>query len=145
MSFKTPQALLGIGVCLQLLACLGGCEYAVRDGAPDPERQLKLANIRSRIFATADRDGTLRVIAATLQDLGFHVDRADYALASVSGTKLDRYLLRLTVTVIPRGTTRLLVRANARYDVTPVLEPELYQKFFATLSRALALEAQTAD
>lgn len=145
MSFKTPQALLGIGVCLQLLACLSGCEYAVRDGAPDPERQLKLANIRSRIFATADRDGTLRVIAATLQDLGFHVDRADYALASVSGTKLDRYLLRLTVTVIPRGTTRLLVRANARYDVTPVLEPELYQKFFVTLSHALVLEAQNAD
>jgi hypothetical protein len=145
MSSKIPQALLGIGVCLQLLACLGGCEYAVRDAAPEPERQLKLANIRSRVFATADRDGTLRVIAASLQDLGFHVDRADYALASVSGTKLDRYLLRLTVTVIPRGTTRLLVRANARYDVTPVLEPELYQKFFATLSHALVLEAQSAD
>jgi hypothetical protein len=145
MSSKIPQALLGIGVCLQLLVCLSGCEYAVRDAAPEPERQLKLANIRSRVFATADRDGMLRVIAATLQDLGFHVDRADYALASVSGTKLDRYLLRLTVTVIPRGTTRLLVRANARYDVTPVLEPELYQKFFATLSHELVLEAQTAE
>lgn len=145
MSSKIPQALLGIGVCLHLLVCLSGCEYAVRDAAPEPERQLQLANIRSRAFATTDRDRTLRVIAATLQDLGFHVDRADYALASVSGTKLDRYLLRLTVTVIPRGTTRLLVRANARYDVTPVLEPELYQKFFATLSHALVLEAQTAD
>jgi hypothetical protein len=145
MSPKITQVLLGIGVCLQFLVWLGGCEYAVRDAAPEPERQLKLANIRSRAFATADRDGVLRMIAATLQDLGFHVDRADYALASVSGTKLDRYLLRLTVTVIPRGTTRLLVRANARYDVTPVLEPELYQKFFATLSHLLALEAQTAD
>jgi hypothetical protein len=145
MNSKFPRALLGIGVCVQLLACLGGCEYAVSGAAPDPERRLILANIRSRAFATADRDGVLRVIVATLQDLGFHVDRADYVLASVSGTRLDRYLLRLTVTVIARGTTRLVVRANARYDVTPVLEPELYQKFFATLSHALLLEAQTAD
>ncbi len=145
MSSKISQALLGTGLCLQLLACLSGCEYAVRDMVPEPERQLKLANIRSRVFATADREKTLRAVVETLQDLGFHVDRADYALASVSGTKLDRYLLRLTVTAIPRDATWLLIRANARYDVTPVLEPELYQKFFATLSHALVLEAQTAD
>ena len=145
MSSKIPRALLGLGLCLHLLPGLNGCEYAVRDAPPEPGRQLKLANIRSRVFETADREKTLRAVVETLQDLGFHVDRADYALASVSGTKLDRYLLRLTVTVIPRGATQLLVRANARYDVTPVLEPELYQKFFAALSRALALEAQTAD
>ena len=145
MSSKITRALLGVYFCFKLLRGLSGCEYAVRDAPPEPGRQLKLANIRSRVFKAADREKTLRAVVETLQDLGFHVDRADYALASVSGTKLDRYLLRLTVTVTPRGATQLLVRANARYDVTPVLEPELYQKFFAALSHALALEAQTAD
>jgi hypothetical protein len=144
MSSKRAPILFSIVFLLPIL-CAGGCNYGIRDFAQQPEGQPKLASIRGRTFATADRDHVLRTVITTLQDLGFHVDRADYALASVSGTRLDRYLFRLTVTVLPQGADRLLVRANARYDVTPVLEPEAYQKFFATLSRTLALEAQTID
>jgi hypothetical protein len=32
-----------------------------------------------------------------------------------------------------------------RYDVTPVLEPEPYQKYFAVLARRLGLDALPAD
>ena len=39
----------------------------------------------------------------------------------------------------------LLVRANARYDVTPVLEAEPYEKFFAALSWVLSLAARQVD
>jgi hypothetical protein len=126
---------------LPVLAAAGGCDYGLRDFSQPPESQ-KLASIRSRSFETTDREKMLRAVIATLQGLGFIVDRADYDRHSISGTKLDQYLLRWTVTVLPQGASHLAVRAQARYDVTPVLEPEPYQKFFAALSRAVALEAR---
>ncbi|MGH7769610.1 MAG: hypothetical protein ACREQP_19355 [Candidatus Binatia bacterium] len=145
MSSKFAQVCVAIVVGLQAFAAAGGCDYGLRDFSQRPEGQQKLASIRSRSFETTDREKMLRAVITTLQDLGFIVDRADYEHQSVSGTKLDQYLLRWTVTVLPQGASRLAVRAQARYDVTPVLEPEPYQKFFAALSRTVALEARPSD
>lgn len=89
---------------------------------------------------TADKRGALRAAIAALQELDFVVDRADFAAGSVSGAKADQYLMRVTVTVAPSGADRMLVRALARYDVTPVLESGPYEKFFAVLGRILALD-----
>jgi hypothetical protein len=82
---------------------------------------------------------------ATLQDLGFVIDKADATLGTVSATKLKRYALRMTVTVRPRGETQLLVRANAQYDVQSVTDPEPYQQFFTSLEKAMFLTAHQAD
>jgi hypothetical protein len=142
MSSKRARAGVAIAAALPVLALGVGCDYGLRDFSRPPESR-KLASIRSRSFDTTDRGKMLRAVIATLQDLGFIVDRADYEHRSVSGTKLDQYLLRWTVTVVPEDA-RLLVRAQARYDVTPVLEPEPYEKFFAALALALALEARPA-
>jgi hypothetical protein len=79
-----------------------------------------------------------------LQDLGFIIDRADATLGSVSATKLDSYLLKITVTVRPRGE-QMLVRANAQYNITPVEDPKPYQDFFSSLSKSLFLQAQNVD
>ena len=73
------------------------------------------------------------------------IDKADSVLGSVSGTKLDKYALRMTVTVRPRGETQSLVRANAQFNVTPVDDPEPYQQFFVALEKAMFLEAQQVD
>ena len=73
------------------------------------------------------------------------IDKADATLGSVSGTKLDRYALRITVTVRPRGKTQLLVRANAQYELNPVVEPAPYQQFFAALEKAMFLTAHEVD
>jgi hypothetical protein len=123
-----------------LVLALAGCTSDLRDFSQPPESPAKLAERRSRIFMTADKRGALRAAIAALQDLDFVVDRADFAGGSVSGTKADQYLMRLTVTVAPSGADRMLVRAVARYDVTPVLEPAPYEKFFAILGRILALD-----
>ncbi|HEY3304944.1 MAG TPA: hypothetical protein VGL70_15575 [Candidatus Binatia bacterium] len=144
MSSKFAQVCVAFLVGLQVLAATGGCDYGLRDFSKPPETQ-KLASVRSRSFETTDREKMLRAVITTLQDLGFIVDRADYEHQSVSGTKLDQYLLRWTVTVLPQGASRLTVRAQARYDVTPVLEPEPYEKFFAALARAVSLEARPSD
>lgn len=107
--------------------------------------QVELRQIQSRGFATTDKEKTLRAVIATLQDLGFVVDKADLALGTVTGTKLDGYALRMTVTVRPRSATQMLVRASAEYEQEAVVDPAPYQSFFASLSKALFLSAQNVD
>jgi hypothetical protein len=109
------------------------------------EGQLALRQIQTRAFQTTDRDRMLRTVIATLQDLSFVVDKADATLGSVSGTKLDGYQLRMTVTVRPRGETQLLVRANAEYNLEAVDDPEPYQQFFAALEKSAFLTAHNVD
>lgn len=107
--------------------------------------QVQIRSIQTRAFDTSDKEKTLRTVIATLQDLGFVIDKADLVLGSVSGTKLDNYSLRMTVTVRPRGEKQLLVRANAQYNVVPVIEASPYQNFFTALEKSMFLTAQQVD
>lgn len=109
------------------------------------ESQVKLRAIQTRAFDTTDKNRMLRTVIATLQDLGFIIDKADATLGTVSATKLDRYNLKVTVTVRERGDSQLLVRANAQYNITPVEDPEPYQRFFSSLSKAMFLTAHQVD
>lgn len=109
------------------------------------ESQVALRSIQTRVFDTTDRATALRTAIATLQDLGFVIDKADADLGAVSATKLDRYMLRMTVTVRPRGQTQTLVRANAQYQDREVTDPEPYQHFFVALEKAMFLTAQQVD
>ena len=107
--------------------------------------QLKLRSIQTKAFDTTDSVKTQRVILATLQDLGFVVDKADKELGSISATKLDGFALKMTVSVRPKGETQLLVRANAQYQLKAVEDPQPYQNFFTALSKALFLEAHQVE
>jgi hypothetical protein len=126
-------------------SCLS-CASSSRDQllATD-EGQLQLRSIQTRAFDTTDKEKTLRTVIATLQDLGFVVEDANLMLGNVSGTKLDKYALRITVTVRPRGETQMLVRANAQYELIAVVEPEPYQQFFIALEKAMFLTAHQVD
>jgi len=141
------QRFLRVALVMTLpIVFLAGCQTDSRKQAlATSESQLALRQIQSRAFDTTDRDMMLRTIIATLQDLSFVVDKADATLGSVSGTKLDGYQLRMTVTVRPRGATQLIVRANAQYNITPVEDPEPYQQFFAALEKSVFLTAQAVD
>lgn len=107
--------------------------------------QVALRAIQQRAFDTTDKVSTLRTIIVTLQDLGFVIDKADDVIGSVSATKLDRYQLRITVSVRPRGQTQTLVRTNAEFNRTAVEDPEPYQQFFAALERSMFLTAHRVD
>ena len=125
---------------------LAGCQTDSRDQVlATSESQLALRQIQSRAFDTTEREKMLRTVIATMQDLSFVIDKADAELGSVSGTKLDGYQLRMTVTVRPRGETQLLVRSNAQYNITPVEDPEPYQQFFTALERSVFLTAHQVD
>ncbi|MBM4385856.1 MAG: hypothetical protein FJ091_21115 [Deltaproteobacteria bacterium] len=101
--------------------------------------------MQTRAFDTTNVKGTVRIVMATLQDLGFVLDQANVELGSVSGTKLDRYALRMTVIVSARGEKQVNVRANAQYELKAVEDPVPYQQFFQALEKAMFLTAQQVE
>lgn len=107
--------------------------------------QVQLRAVQTRAFDTADRRATFRSAIATLQDLGFIIDKADAALGTISATKMAGYVMRMTVTVRPRGTGQVAVRASAQYNLTAVSDAEPYQQFFAALEKAMFLTANEVD
>ncbi|PJB70556.1 MAG: hypothetical protein CO093_07910 [Alphaproteobacteria bacterium CG_4_9_14_3_um_filter_47_13] len=109
------------------------------------ESQVQMRQIQTRAFDTTDYKKTLRTVIATLQDLGFVIDKADDDLGTISGTKLNGYSLRMTVVVRPKGKKQTSVRANATYNVTPVSDPQPYQQFFTALEKAMFLTAHEVD
>ncbi len=125
---------------------LTGCQTTSMNQVMETsESQVAIRQIQTRAFDTTSSTKTLRTIIATLQDLGFVIDKADDELGTVSGTKLNGYSLRMTVTVRPRGKKQTLVRANATYNVTPVEDPQPYQQFFTALQKAMFLTAHEVD
>jgi hypothetical protein len=135
--------LLEILISLSLLSGCATTNQRVLDS--DGETQLQKRSYQSRTFDTADKEQVLRAIISTLQDLGFVIDRADLMLGSISGTKLDGHQIKITVSVRPKGTERMLVRANAQFNVTPIEDPKQYQDFFASLEKSLFLTAHAGE
>lgn len=131
-------------VCTSLL--LGGCSNTnqhVLDAGD--ETQLQKRSYQSRVFDTTDKERVLRATISTLQDLGFVIDRADLTLGSISGTKLHGHQIKITVSVRPKGNDRMLVRANAQFNITPVEDPKQYQDFFSSLEKSLFLSANAGE
>jgi len=107
--------------------------------------QVEIRQMQTREYETLDKRGTLRSVVATLQDLGFVIDKADYELATISATKLQDYEIRMTVTVREREGERLAVRANARFNEDPITDPLAYQDFFTSLDKAMFLTLHEVD
>jgi len=143
MTRRTRAAWASTSLAILLLA---GCQTDSRTQVlATSESQLALRQMQTRAFDTTDRNRMLRTVIATLQDLSFVIDEANELIGSVSGTKLDGYHLRMTVSIRPRGESQLLVRASAQYNVKAVDDPEPYQRFFAALEKSLFLTAQQVD
>lgn len=138
--------ILGLFLILVLASCAGVQNNRSQNNIFETgESQAKLRSIQSRTFDITDRNRLLRIIIATLQDLGFVIDDADETLGTVSGTKRARYSLhtnelRMTVSIRPRGTQQMIIRGSAQNNLQTVEDPEPYQQFFSALSRALFFE-----
>ena len=122
--------------------CVSPASKAVLD---TDQSAVALRSFQQRAFDTTDKEQTMRTVISTLQDLGFVIDKADLDLGTVSATKLSGYQLRMTVTVRPRGSTQMLVRANAQYAEKAVEDPKPYQDFFTSLEKSMFLTAHQVD
>jgi len=107
--------------------------------------QLEMRQIQTREYDTLDKQLTMRSVIATLQDLGFTIDQADAELGTVTATRLHQYSMRMTVTVVQKGTERVSVRANARIGEDAVTDPATYQDFFVALDKAMFLTLHQVD
>jgi len=136
--YRTVAALL----CAAMLV---GCAPSTKMIMGSEQSAVQLRSFQQRAFDTADKTQTLRTVISTLQDLSFVVDKADLDLGTVSATKLSGYQLRMTVTVRPRGTNQMLVRANAQYMDKAVEDPKPYQDFFTALEKSMFLTAHQVD
>ena len=140
---------LGVLVMLLLLAGCAAPIASVTAGG----NQAELRQMQTREYQQLDRRSAMRSVIATLQDLGFVIDRAEYELGLMTATRYEertgpragQHIVRVTVTVTERAEQRLTVRANARYGETAIEDPEAYQDFFAALDKSLFLTANRVD
>lgn len=136
----------GMMALVGVMALMGlSCSSSRSKVMQTDQSQVQLRSIQTRAFDTTDTVATLRAVMATLQDLGFVIDNADADLGTVSATKLDRYALRMTVSVRSRGETQTMVRANGQLNLRAVTDPQPYQQFFDALSKSLFLAAQQVE
>jgi hypothetical protein len=143
---------LGMLALLALFLVLAGCA-APTASVTAGGNQAELRQMQTREYQQLDRRSAMRSVIATLQDLGFVVDRAEYELGLMtatrfeerSGPRADKHIVRVTVTVTERPGQRLSVRANARYGERAVEDPKAYQDFFAALDKSLFLTANRVD
>lgn len=135
-----------IFIVLILTFVLSGCATTSYKAFETKESAVKLRSIQTRAFDTTDKKMMMQTVISTMQDLDFVIDKADFLLGSVTGSKfLGNAIVKMTVTVRPRGEKQLLVRVNAQYGIKTIEDPETYQDFFTSLEKALFLTAHKVD
>ncbi len=148
-TFRMHITLIGAGLLLSGLLSLQGC--AAPEVKPDllapTEAQMKIRSLQTRSFDLTDRNAAIRGVIASLQDLGFIIERANEGLGLVTAARFaePNYYDVVTITVTVRQETaeKMSVRANAIYNNKPIDDPKVYQNFFAALQRALFLSQES--
>lgn len=121
-----------------LLATVVGCNTS-RNQVLASGSQVEVRSYQTRTYDSDNKIRVMRAVMATLQDLGFVIDKADDVIGIVSATKLQGYALSMSISVRPNGQ-QMTVRANAQYNLTAVEDPGPYQDFFTSLDKGLFLD-----
>ena len=126
-------------LCLIFLlqACVGG---PPKELLTLTDAQMKIRSFQTRAFDVKDQNKVLRSVVASLQDLGFIVERANGPMGLVTAGKFGpsgRGFVELTVTVRGKGEKQTEVRVNAIFNKKPIEDPKIYQNFFIAVERSL--------
>jgi len=104
------------------------------------ESQMKIRSFQTRAFDIKDQNKALRGVVASLQDLGFIIERANSAMGLVTAGKFDtggNGFVELTATVRAQGAEQTEIRVNALHNTKPIDDPKVYQRFFSAVERSL--------
>ncbi len=129
--------ILGFTV-LFLYACAGG--QPPKNLLSLTDAQMKIRSYQTRAFDIKDQNKVLRGVVASLQDLGFIIERANGPMGLVTAGKFGpggRGFVELTVTVRAKGEERTEIRVNAIFNTQPIEDPKIYQDFFIAVERSL--------
>lgn len=111
------------------------------------EAQMKVRSLQTRTFDLQDRHAAIRGVIASLQDLGFIIERTNEGLGLVTAARFaepNYYdVVTITVTVRQDSVNKMSIRANAIYNNKPIEDPKVYQNFFNALQRALFLSQES--
>ena len=140
---RTIKFCLILLMSLLMISCANQNRNILSDGSGNS--QLQTRSIQTRSFETGDKNLVVRNIIATLQDLGFVIDKADVDLGTVTATRLTGYQIRMSVTARNKGAEEMIVRANGQYNDEVILDPVLYQDFFSSLQKSLFLTANSVE
>ena len=133
-------------LAILILGMIAGCTNTARKAFETDESQVKLRSIQTRAFDTTDKKMMMQNVISTMQDIDFVIDKADYLLGSVTGTKYYKNtIITMSVTVRPRGEAQLLVRASAQHGIKSVKDAQTYQDFFVALEKSLFMSAHQVD
>jgi len=127
------------------LLIVGGCATTTPVNITGAGTQLETRQIQTRQYDTLDKAMTMRSVVATLQDLGFTIDQADAELGTITATRLHKYTMRMTVTVVKKEGDQISVRTNARIGENAVTDAATYQDFFVVLDKAIFLTQHKVD
>ena len=114
--------------------CLTDCVSPDAQILGTAQSQVATRNYQSRMFETGDKAAVMRAVVATMQDLGFIIERADEKLGTVSGTSFANDS-KMTVSVRITSDKQAIVRANAQSKLREISNPTAYQNFFNALSQ----------
>ena len=121
---------------------LQGCQTNASKQVLAAGNQVEMRSYQTRTYDDLNKKETMRIVMATLQDLGFVILKADDVAGIISATKFNGYQLRMSVFVRTKGS-QIVVRANAQYNLAAVEDPQPYNDFFTSLEKALFLEKNT--
>ena len=135
------------GLCVVLfVSIISGCTSTSSQIMETEESQVKIRAMQTREFETGNKNLMLRNVISSLQDLDFVIESADETLGVITGKKfINNSILETTVTIKEKNKKRMAVRLNARYGISVIEDPEIYQDFFNVLSKSIFLTANQVD
>lgn len=133
-------------IALALIAMLiTGCVQDSKAHIMAAQGSVQLRSYQTKIYGSKSKKDVMRATVAVLQDLSFIVDKADTELGTISATKLNGYLMKMTITVREKGKYKYAVRSNIQYQNKAIEEPKPYQDFYKSLDKALFLQKNKVD
>lgn len=132
------SSLFLITFALMMSVCVNSVQAASMSSEAN---QKKINKIQSRYYTIDSEERAVSGVIATLEDMGYMIDKSSFVLGTVSATNATTRQLKMKVIISTHNDTQKMIRANARYNNNPMFDDAFYKDFFIALSRKLSLRA----